>query len=609
MEVNKRTLKELFQKDIRYEIPTFQRSYVWERDNQWEPLWVDVCNTAERYREMLAKEKGNHPLAEENTGKHFMGAVVLQQELTPAAELEIRTVIDGQQRLISVQILLDAARKVLKELDFEGEAEQLSRMVRNVFATGDEIFKVWPSNLDREPYRTIMSNDSSAVKTKGRIDRGSLILQASDFFQLQIRDWLTGSSSVENQLQLVKALNTTLFGLLELVVIDLGASDDAYIIFETLNARGTPLRASDLIKNFVLQTAEAQGLSPDELHEATWKKFEDKWWLQDIRQGRITRIRLDVFLNYWLIMTTATEVQTHEVFSKFQSYVKKTKEDISIIVNKIINVASTYKELETEYPTTHLGMFLYRWKIVEAGTATPLLLWLFSQSEQTISRDERFRAIGAIDSFLVRRMICRMTTKDYNKLFMELMVKLHSNSQRDAASTIVEHLASQTADSRIWPNDRLVGQAILKLPLYRYLTRRRLRMILEMIEIHLRGELAEESLIKLGKLTIEHILPRAWQDHWPLDKGIDNTRAEIERDEILHTLGNLTLVSKKLNPTLSNGPWNKKKTLIDEHTVFHLNRDLIKNYENVEWSESTIKERSLTLARAVTEIWKPPPLT
>src|SRR6266540_6337175 len=94
------TLKDLFQKDIRYIIPTFQRPYVWTQEAQWEPLWEDVRNKAEEYIDhLVALGIDKKAEAENRVGRHFMGAVVVQQQPTATAELETRNVIDGQQRL------------------------------------------------------------------------------------------------------------------------------------------------------------------------------------------------------------------------------------------------------------------------------------------------------------------------------------------------------------------------------------------------------------------------------------------------------------------------------------------------------------------------------
>lgn len=109
-------------------------------------------------------------------------------------------------------------------------------------------------------------------------------------------------------------METTLFALLQLVVIDLSAEDDAAVIVETLNARGTPLLASDLVKNYVLRAARTADLDADALHARHWARLENGWWRAKVRQGRLRRPRLDTFLGHWLVLRTASEVQSHEVF-------------------------------------------------------------------------------------------------------------------------------------------------------------------------------------------------------------------------------------------------------------------------------------------------------
>ena len=148
MKADTLTLKALFQKEVRYVIPTFQRPYVWTQEDQWEALWDDLRNVAEWYLDELEAAEGNSVLAEERAKSHFMGAVVLQQRPTPTAEIETRTVIDGQQRLTTMQLLLDAAQEVMEELELP-EAPRLERLVVNEHAAGDEVFKLWPASLDQ----------------------------------------------------------------------------------------------------------------------------------------------------------------------------------------------------------------------------------------------------------------------------------------------------------------------------------------------------------------------------------------------------------------------------------------------------------------------------
>ena len=243
------TPKELFQKPVCYTIPTFQRPYVWTHRDQWEPLWDDVRNLAENYLEALERFQDNSVKAEQETKKHFLGAVVLQQVPTPAKEIEQREVIDGQQRVTTLQLLLDAVQELCEELSFRPTATLLSKLVTNdEDLIGDEShhrFKLWPTRGDRDAFTHAMDNGLAIDKFEG-----SLIVRAHDFFQKQVHKWL--ESAVGREKQWIDALYTATTAMLQMVVIDLDYNDDPNVIFETLNARGTPLQQSDLIKNFVI---------------------------------------------------------------------------------------------------------------------------------------------------------------------------------------------------------------------------------------------------------------------------------------------------------------------------------------------------------------------
>jgi len=601
MEAGKHTVKQLFQKDVRYIIPTFQRPYVWDQEKQWEPLWDDVRNLAERYAEALIEADNQEAIAEENTGTHFLGAIVLQQIPTSTAEIERRDVIDGQQRMLTLQILLDAAQDVIEKEEFKKDAKQLSKLVLNDedFAEGDDVFKIWPTSGDRDAFRAAMTNNHTA---EGFED--SKVVQAHEFFSLQVKEWLR-TANEDERVRKVRALNTALIGLLELVVIDLKTNDDAYVIFETLNARGTPLLASDLVKNYILQTGSAKGLDTDQIYENNWKGFEDSWWREEIRQGRLVRPRIDIFLNYWLVARKQEEVQSHEVFPGFRKYVEESELKITDIVNDIQHVGNTYRQLENVDPHSPEGTFLYRWETMQAGVATPLLLQLFSASTERLSQERKERCFKALESYLVRRMICRMTTKDYNRLVLDLIPKVDKNIQI-ADDVLIQHLQEQTSESRLWPTDDQVEKAILDLPLYRLLTRGRLRFVLEALEETLRTGKAEEAYTPRGILTIEHVLPQSWYEHWPItdSKTPEEYMKRVgERDRLKHTIGNLTLINNRLNPALSNGPWGKKQEGLQEHSTLFLNKQLLSQWGNAPFAESEIIERGKQFAHTVCKIW------
>jgi hypothetical protein len=217
-------------------------------------------------------------------------------------------------------------------------------------------------------------------------------------------------------------------------------------------------------------------------------------------------------------------------------------------------------------------------------------------------------AVGlrALESFLVRRMVCRLTTKDYNRLTLDLAEVLQKQGIESPDEVIVEFLRQQTAESREWPNDERLISSFLTLPVYRLLTRGRLRLVLEGIEGALRTSKAEEQTVP-HNLTIEHVMPQAWRAHWPAPAGEAGPElAALDRDRLVRTIGNLTLVNNRLNPDLSNGPWNKKREGLGKHSVLFLNKELLDESKVDGWDESTILERGERLARLAAQVWPGP---
>lgn len=604
MQADTLTLKKLFQKDVRYVIPMFQRPYVWTQEKQWEPLWEDVQNSAERYLEELTYVEANMPsaenaqaLAEERAGTHFLGAIVLKQQATAAADIEEREIIDGQQRVTTLQVLLSAAQRTFETMGYATESHRTYRLVRNDYADGVAVFKVWPTELDQGPFSAVMQG----VGEDDEEHNGSAIVEAYEFFRAQVDSWIRAAPDEEQMNRRVHGLETALHGLLETVVIDLGTIDDAFVIFETLNARGTPLLASELVKNFVLQTATAEGIDALALHESEWKPLEKKWWRGEIRQGRLTRPRIDVFLNYWLTARTQDEIPSQKVFPRFREYA--AGKEISGVVSDIGRSAGVYSGFEGHEPWSRTGTFMYRWDVIDAGVVTPLLLYLFTEPDSRFTLDGRVRALEVLESFLVRRMICRLTSKNYNELFLELISRLERERELELDRHVGEYLAGQDAESRNWPSDAQLTDALVSLPLYRLLNRRRLRMILEALEDDLRTPKSEEGRVTRKKLTIEHLMPQKWHEHWPISPGDDWLDRVAVRDRTLNSIGNLTLVNKRLNPAMSNGPWDKKRVALNEHSVLYLNKEILRDWDVPDWNEDTIRDRSQQLAGRIARLW------
>jgi hypothetical protein len=430
----------------------------------------------------------------------------------------------------------------------------------------------------------------------------SSMWQAHDYFCDALRDWLESDQLVSVAVRL-DVLRVVMWSLVRMVVIDLEGNDNAQVIFETLNARGTPLLASDLIKNSLFQQATLQHLKIEDLYEVRWKPLDADWWRVKVPQGRLYRPRLDVFFFHWLTMRRGSEFGVHELFAQFKRYAEEVGDPEGTMVD-IAHFAKTYKSFESYKPNTPEEIFFYRLRVTETATATPLLLLTMGQPDDVVPPTQKALVMSALESWLIRRMLCRLTTKNYNIVFLNLLAEVLKEPEA-AGNIAVAYLTRLQGESQIWPSDAMVEEALLTLPLYRILSRGRLRMALEALEDAMRPEgMAEESHGPRG-LTIEHVLPQSWQEHWPLPDGVNPMEATASRDTLKHSIGNLTLVTHKLNPVLSNATWNVKRAALGEHTVLFLNKGLVNGYPDG-WDEDTIRERGKALAAVAMRVWPAP---
>ena len=557
-----------------------------------EPLWEDISDMAEAIIETGQADR------------HFMGAIVLQQRPNSIRGIETRIVVDGQQRLTTLQLLIDAVQEICEQRGHDGSAARLSPLVQTpeAFWGGDAdlAFKVWPTVFDRAAFRYAMSNDLPSDEYKG-----SRIVAAHNYFKNMAEQWLEVFPDENNQRGIAAgAIEQAVSRCLELVVIDLGQSDDPHIIFETLNARGTPLLPSDMIKNQILHKAGVGSNDPDEYSSedsnALWSFGED-WWRQEIGRGHQRRPRIDVYLNNWLALRNRSEVKTHTEFAAFSDYAEEaetngiTIEDVAADIGRLGNI---YREID-QRSLPDIETFLYRRQVLGIGVIIPSLLWLLSSD---VPGPQLSKSITALESYLVRRMACGMSARSYGQLFIGLTAELERSGPEGAGETVVQYLARQDAYANLWPDDQTLLDKFLTEPMYWSLTAGRLNLIFQGIEGQLRTAMAESQVVPRN-LNIEHVMPQSWAHHWPLsDKVEDEEMAIARRNRLVHSIGNLTLVNVRLNSVLSNAPWEEKRVTMGQHTVLFLNKDLLENAP-VEWDEQAISDRGRRLHQAAIKVW------
>lgn len=579
---------------------------MWNEENQWEPLWNDIVRLAGRVLN-LPSEK-HYP--------HFLGAVVLQQVPRQTGQMQERTIIDGQQRLTTLQLLLDALHAELLLIDAQQPAMRIEPLVANAApfcSKPEDRFKVWPTNRDRPAFNAIMSA-KPPVDYEVVSYRSERMVKAHQFFSEQAREWLSqeGPTAIQGR---AAAVETVVRELLQMVVIDLAADENAQEIFETLNARGAQLSAADLIKNFVFQRLLESGANVEESYQSYWKEFETGFWETEISVGRLRYPRSAIFLNHWLIARTGEEVVAREVFDRFKRFATDAELPMTKLLQQVYAAAGVYRGFITAASThtgaiDRLGLFGYRTGVLESEVIKPLVLYLLDPEEAPIPESQFIKALDVVESWMVRRMLVRATTKNYNQVVAELIAQLRKSDRARAGDAIESYLSSQSSASRYWPDDRELQQELEGLLAYRRLGRGRLRMLLEAVEDHFRGwrdgksGLGDERVAR-GKLAIEHVMPRKWHANYP----VQDPRQEAERDRIIHTLGNLTLLTGKLNSKVSNGPWLRdggKREALEAHDVLLLNREILKTCPE-QWTDEAIRARTRELVRIVSQIWQVPP--
>ena len=506
MLTNVKSPQDIFYNPQRLLVPLFQRPYVWNRERQWEPLWQDVKRVAER-------------LLEGTESNHFLGALVLQQLPNELGSLSSRSIIDGQQRLTTLQLLFDSIQGELYFRQLPTYASQVKALVENPEAyrtSNEDVYKVWPTNRDRPGFNEVMSA-SYPVSYSELENKDSQIAKAHAYFSEVVGSWLDEGEPESRG----RALVDTISRHLQIVVIDLAFDENAQEIFETLNARGTPLTAADLIKNFVFQRLDG---TPEEIEAAYhkyWELFETPFWEEEIATGRLIYSRSSLFLAQWLIAQTGQELTAREVFNRFKHYVEGLDQHVDELLPRLHSDALSYQNLvKSSLVSTgklsFLPQFLYRISTLDSQVFTSLVIWLNDSKLKQVPEDQLKLAVGAIESWVVRRAILKLPTKRYNQITVELLNLLRKVDRDEVGNSVQKFLTGQSTVNGYWPNDDEVIRELNTRPLFRRLARPRLRMILEALVDKRRGfggptqGKYADSTVSRGIRSIEDVMPQEW---------------------------------------------------------------------------------------------------
>ena len=573
MEAHKKSLSLILSVDVRLVAPLFQRPYVWTRDANWLPLWLSLCDSFDR----RLNELPSRP--------YFMGAIVLDNLQGSTGSVPSREIIDGQQRMITLQIFMECAKSLFVEHGLEYYAKQLHKLTRNDLEyESEEQFKVWPTNIDRDAFQSVMTGKEATGCLAG----------AREFFNSKLVDWLRSDESLMKQK--ASALVDTLKQDLVFVAIDLNDDDDGQLIFETLNSLGTPLLPSDLVKNLLFREALAQGLNTSELYANCWESFEveSEYWRKKISIGRREKPMLDVFLQYYMTLKLSREpVVAHQFREYRDAYREGIFGNTVAALHDFSRLAKLYKEFE-QSRNGLAGSLRQVLDVLDISVPNPLILGFYTNVQCQL---ERGKMMQVVESYLMRRFLCGLTTKNYNRIFAEVITKLNSIGWSE--DNLRKILLAYEGKSTEWPSDEWLISRQIQKDAYGSIRGLGIIFALSKVEGRMRSSKSETVWNTQIPLSIEHLMPQTWAEHWPLVDEND-VEAFTRRKDCLDKIGNLTVLTRKLNSSLSNGPWDTKRKHLNDHTVLLINSALA-NQEN--WNEQLILNRCQELGQKFCQIW------
>lgn len=605
-------------------VPLFQRPYVWAEKANWRPLWEDVKAASEAVEAEALDEDARH-----DPRTYFLGAVVIQSRKRQPKRLSSSNVIDGQQRLTTLQVLLAAARRVALQHESQTTGALFGTLLDNkreaVHAEyPQDLHKLWPLPQDNAAFRWALSTSSEPIPPELSSHK---LIKAAIWFQETIATWADLAKDPDLRLGY---LFETLRDRMQLVEILLDGKDDPQVIFEALNHRGVPLDAADLVKNLLFQKVEQQGdhSQADSLLLDSWLPLDGQEWRRQVTTGRMKRSRIDLLLSYWLTIRTAQEISAEHLFAEFRDWLQPPVDGADHVpappkaaelIVDIRRYADEYNELDSLPHSTPIGGLVDRMKATGTMTPWPLLLQVFANGE--VPPVDKDRLALAVDSFLMRRGICKMSAADYNKMFVSLIDVAARSEPDELVDDVIMAMASNPSDSRRWPTDDEFFKALTDSNLYSSVYRARLKTLLVGLENHLHtGKTEPDRLVASteSRLNIEHLMPQEWRKHWALPENHSEEQLQ-RRTSVIHQLGNLTLLTTKLNPSVGNKNWQSKKPEIQKHSLLRLTTGSVlsrpegaSNFSDEQWSdtwdETRVIARSRHLAAVALKAWPRPAL-
>lgn len=541
-------------------IPIYQRTYSWT-ERECQQLWDDIL-------------RAGHNQA---VSSHFIGSVVyVEQGLSQIVNESPLLVIDGQQRLTTASLILEAlARRLGDDEPIDGFSAKKLRnyYLLNPEESGDRRFKLLLTQTDRDSLLALVQQKALPPEHSARIEENFA------FFEQKIA--ALGSD-----------LPAFCRGLAKLVVVDVAldrSQDNPQLIFESMNSTGRELSQADLIRNFILM-----GLEPGLQTEL----YNDHWRPMEVAFGQDAySTHSDAFMRHYLTMKTGEIPNVRAVYEAFKAYARQVLVEaagVQELVGDIHRFAEYYCAMALGHETDPaLALAFHDIRELRVDVAYPLLLEFYDDWRTgVLQHGELVQAARMIESYVFRRAVCAIPTNSMNKTFQGFARSLKKGRYLESIEATFLLLQSY----RRFPSDEEFVRDLKSKDLYHVRVR---SYWLRRLENYGRKE-----RVPVDEYSIEHILPQNedLSQEWQSDLGPEWKQIQ---ETYVHTLGNLTLTG--YNSEYSDRPFLYKRDHEGgfAHSPLRMNEGL---GQLDRWDEVTIQARAERLAEQALKVWSAPAL-
>ncbi|UOS61463.1 DUF262 and DUF1524 domain-containing protein [Helicobacter pylori] len=548
MEADVTTLLEFMKENQKnqFVIPIYQRLYSWEKE-QCKQLWDDII-----------KIGGNDKM-----GGHFIGSILYVLDGITHSDNAL-LIIDGQQRLITITLLLTALRDHLSDEVKRKEIE--NHYLINSDKGGDKKFRLILSESDKDTLLSLIDKDRRKPSEPS--------LKIVENFKL-FEEWVSNTDKLE----------TIFKGLEKLMIVEIALDkekDDPQLIFESMNSKGIELTQTDLIRNYIVMETEVE--KQEDFYNKYWRAMEEGF-KQDKKL-------FDRFVRHYLTIKTREIPNINKVYVALKDYQQKERIGIEDLLKDLQKYCGYFCQIvfkkEADKDLNKALGFLVG---LEMDVIYPLLLELYSDySDGVLSKDDFRRSIALIESYICRRAVCGLSTNSLNKVFASFTRHI----QKDEYFKSLEAHFGYLTEKQRFPNNDEFKDRLITIDFYKFKKR---EYFFERLENFDRKE-----RVPTHEYTTEHIMPQKLEEEWEKDLG-ENFQ-EIH-DKYLHTIGNLTLTG--YNSTYRNKSFQEKRGMEKgfKDSPLRLNQGL-RGLES--FGKKEIKKRANDLADLALKIWTYPKL-